>query len=83
MTAEFPAAAQAGQRRPLLSITSLQRLVLFLITLALLPCTLHAETGTRVIILETGTPVPDSERSGPGVAVVEGRAILAEDLDIF
>lgn len=43
-----------------------------LLTLVLLPYTLSAETGTRVIMLGTGTPVPDPERSGPGVAVVTG-----------
>ncbi len=41
----------------------------------LLDCTLFsaqviAQDQTRVIILGTGTPVPDANRSGPGVAVV-------------
>ena len=29
-----------------------------------------AQAETRVIILGTGTPVPDANRSGPGVAVI-------------
>lgn len=72
MTADIPAAAQAGQRRPVLSIAPLYRLILLLIPLVFLPCTLNAETGTRVIMLGTGTPVPDPQRNGPGVAVVTG-----------
>jgi ribonuclease BN (tRNA processing enzyme) len=36
-------------------------------------------TGTRVVVLGTGTPVPDPERSGPAVAVVvNGRAYLVD-----
>lgn len=36
-----------------------------------------AQDATRVIILGTGTPVPDANRSGPGVAVVtNGQAYL-------
>lgn len=31
-----------------------------------------AQDETRVIILGTGTPVPDADRSGPGVAVITG-----------
>ena len=44
-----------------------------LVSLALLPCTVaHAQAPlrTQVIILGTGTPIPDPERSGPAVAVV-------------
>ena len=36
-------------------------------------------TKTRVVVLGTGTPVPDPERSGPAVAVVvNGRAYLVD-----
>ncbi|MFZ3340600.1 MAG: MBL fold metallo-hydrolase [Terriglobales bacterium] len=36
-------------------------------------------TPTRVVVLGTGTPVPDPERSGPAVAVVvNGRAYLVD-----
>lgn len=31
-----------------------------------------ASAQTRVIVLGTGTPVPDAERSGPGLAVISG-----------
>jgi len=30
----------------------------------------QASAETRVIILGTGTPVPNAERSGPGLAVI-------------
>lgn len=39
--------------------------------------TREAQAETRVILLGTGTPVPDAERSGPGLAVIyDGEAYL-------
>ncbi|HEV8455190.1 MAG TPA: MBL fold metallo-hydrolase, partial [Gemmatimonadales bacterium] len=44
---------------------------------ALLATTLPAQSGTRVVMLGTGTPNPDPGRSGPAVAVVvNGTAYL-------
>ncbi len=50
----------------------IQILFLSLTTLVSQLCFPAAEDGdeTRVIILGTGTPVPDPERSGPGVAII-------------
>ena len=42
--------------------------ILLTLALAILSVTVQAET--QVVILGTGTPVPDAERSGPGVAVI-------------
>jgi len=44
------------------------------------PASLRAQTpGTRVVVLGTGTPNPDPERSGPAVAiVVNGSAYLVD-----
>jgi ribonuclease BN (tRNA processing enzyme) len=57
-------------RRPLSSCLALVTLCTLLFA-----ATLQAET--RVIILGTGTPVPDPERAGPGVAVVvDGEAYV-------
>ena len=40
---------------------------------------LPAQTGTQVVVLGTGTPNPDPERSGPAVAVVvNGTAYLVD-----
>lgn len=47
--------------------------------LLLLLATLPAQAQTRVIILGTGTPVPDAERAGPGVAVVVNGEAYAFD----
>ncbi|MDT8398360.1 MAG: MBL fold metallo-hydrolase [Pseudomonadales bacterium] len=46
---------------------------------SLLLCTypVQAQDSTRVIILGTGTPVPDARRSGPGVAILtKGQAYV-------
>jgi ribonuclease Z len=38
-----------------------------------------APTGTRVVMLGTGTPIPDPDRSGPATAVIHGgRAYLVD-----
>ena len=51
---------------------NLQRLVWLVVLIPLLmPLSgLPARAETTVVILGTGTPVPDAERSGPGVAVI-------------
>ena len=47
------------------------------LVLATLAMPLFAQQETQVIILGTGTPVPDANRSGPGVAIVtNGEAYL-------
>jgi len=43
------------------------------------PSLLAQATGTQVVVLGTGTPIPDPERSGPAVAVVaNGTAYLVD-----
>jgi ribonuclease Z len=49
------------------------------IGLAILLATSAAAQDTRVILLGTGTPNPDPERSGPSVAVVSGANIYIVD----
>ena len=45
--------------------------VLLIIGMVMLPSFATAQTGrTRVVMLGTGTPIPDPERAGPGVAIV-------------
>jgi len=55
-------------------------LLLALVTLLAGPALLRAQaSGTQVVILGTGTPNPDPERSGPAVAVVvNGTAYLVD-----
>lgn len=51
--------------------------ILTLLFSVLLATTLPAQPGTRVVMLGSGTPNPDPERSGPAVAVVvNGTAYL-------
>ena len=42
-----------------------------LVALVTLAATAAASAETQVVILGTGTPVPDHERAGAGVAVVD------------
>jgi ribonuclease BN (tRNA processing enzyme) len=44
---------------------------------AALPAPLAAQT--RVVLLGTGTPIPDPDRSGPGVAIVAGGSVYLVD----
>ena len=57
------------------SMSSRKRLIPFiyslLIAMALLPSVAHSQSArTQIVILGTGTPIPDPDRSGPGVAIV-------------
>ena len=57
----------------------MSRLLLVAALMALVPTAGFAQSGTRVIMLGTGTPNPDPERSGPAVAVVvNGTAYLVD-----
>ncbi len=53
-----------------------------------------AQTGTQVVLLGTGTPPADPDRSGPATAVVvkrvlremspyAGRVVVGRDLDVY
>ena len=42
----------------------------FIYLFLLITSTAYAATGTKVVMLGTGTPVPDAKRAGPGVAVI-------------
>ncbi len=46
------------------------RAMLALLAAAILADVTSAQSRTQVVILGTGTPIPDPERSGPGVAIV-------------
>ena len=49
------------------------------ISIALLSFPVSAENGTRVLMLGTGTPVPDSDRAGASVAVISQGKIFVFD----
>lgn len=44
-----------------------------------LPRAAHADSGARVVLLGTGTPIPDPERSGPALAIVVNGASYVVD----
>src|SRR5258708_24004856 len=51
-----------------------------LLLLLAVPAALAAQTpGARVVLLGTGTPIPDPERSGPAVAIVAGGSVYLGD----
>lgn len=50
--------------------TIFRRISLIFLTLIFTATCYGAQNETRVVILGTGTPVPDANRSGPGVAVI-------------
>lgn len=50
--------------------TNAIRAMLALVAAAVLADATSAQSRTQVVILGTGTPIPDPERSGPGVAIV-------------
>ena len=55
------------------------RMLLLVLLLGLAPSQAQAQSGTRVVMLGTGTPNADPERSGPAVAVVvNGTAYLVD-----
>lgn len=49
------------------------------ISIALLLFPVSAENGTRVLMLGTGTPVPDSDRAGASVAVISQGKVFVFD----
>jgi ribonuclease BN (tRNA processing enzyme) len=57
----------------------IQTLLLNLLAVALVAAPFHAQTHTQLVVLGTGTPNADPERSGPAVAiVVNGSAYLVD-----
>src|SRR6478752_4310566 len=42
---------------------------------------IHPTTRTRVVLLGTGTPVPDPDRSGPATAIVVGDSAYIVDFE--
>jgi ribonuclease BN (tRNA processing enzyme) len=48
-------------------------------SMALLWCAAAAAQDTRVVLLGTGNPNPDPERSGPAVAVISGKRVYIVD----
>ena len=59
-------------------MTVMHKLLKILLLLLVIPVySVNAEAVTRVVILGTGTPVPDHERAGAGVAIIHrGEAYL-------
>jgi ribonuclease BN (tRNA processing enzyme) len=55
------------------------RLLVMTLLLGVVPGVMLAQSGTQVVMLGTGTPNPDPERSGPAVAiVVNGTSYLVD-----
>lgn len=53
-----------------MTLPTARRAIAAVLAALVLPCVADAQSRTQVVILGSGTPIPDPERSGPSVAVV-------------
>jgi len=51
-------------------MTNLRTLLLAVVVGSLAPVVVSAQSRTQIVMLGTGTPIPDPDRSGPSVAIV-------------
>jgi ribonuclease Z len=85
MSLPHPRLALLGASNPravLARLTGLAALAALgaLATIAARPLTLAAQSGrTQIVMLGTGTPIPDPDRSGPGVAIVVDSVVYLFD----
>lgn len=58
-------------------LAAMRQTILISVLFIIIPCLVQAEDQTRIVMLGTGTPAPDYQRSGPATAIIhKGQAYM-------